>query len=187
MGAPRKRDFKNDEIGLVRICYIKKVMDYKYCGNIRQDMFVVNQPFFIEAHICNTCLNRKISIDRQGVVKNCPLMEQNFGNIKDYSVREIVDIPGFQDLWTISKDKIDVCKDCEYRYVCTDCRCIIKDRNNIYSQPAKCKYNPYIGRWENDNGYVPVEECGTYSPTLGFVPNHDKIEELNKTIEKQSC
>ena len=75
----------------------------------------------------------------------------------------------------IKKDDIDVCKDCEFRYICTDCRSIIKDLNYRYSQPVKCKYNPYLGKWEGEEGYVPVEECGTYSQVTGFVPNVEKI------------
>ena len=180
MGAPRKRSFENKEFGLAKIQYIRDLVDYDNCGNVRNDLFVFNQPFFIEANSCNTCLNRKISIDRNGIIRNCPLMERDFGNIKDYSIKEIVHLTGFKDLWNITKDQIDVCKDCEFRYICTDCRHFIKDKNNIHSQPSKCKYNPYIGKWENEEGYVPVEECGFYSRETGFVPDHEKIRVFNE-------
>jgi hypothetical protein len=66
--------------------------------------------------------------------------------------------------------------------MCTDCRCFIKDPGNIYSQPAKCTYNPYICKWEGQDGYIPVEECGNYARDKGFVPDHEKIKELNKQI-----
>ena len=55
-------------------------------------------------------------------------------------------------------DKIIVCKDCEFRYICTDCRIFIKDNNNIYSQPLHCNYNPYIAKWEGESEYIPVEQ-----------------------------
>lgn len=183
MGAPRERDFNNEEMGLANIVYTKKMLDFKCCGNVRKDLFVFNQPFFIEAHSCNTCLNRKISIDKNGVIRNCPLMGNGFGKIQDYSIKEIVYLPGFQKLWNLSKDAIDVCKDCEYRYICTDCRHFIKDKDNIKSQPSKCRYNPYIGKWEGESGYVSVEECGKYSQNTGYIPNEDIICELNKRIE----
>ena len=48
---------------------------------------------------------------------------------------------------SINKDLIDVCKDCEFRYICTDCRAYIQDKNNIYSKPAKCNYDPYNAEW----------------------------------------
>ena len=30
--------------------------------------------------------------------------------------------------------------------------------------------------------YIPVEECGVYSKETGFVPDIDKIEQLNKKL-----
>lgn len=36
--------------------------------------------------------------------------------------------------------------------------------------------------WEGQEGYVPVEECGTYSRETGFVPDKRRIKELNKRI-----
>jgi len=55
---------------------------------------------------------------------------------------------GFKDLWSINKDQIEVCKDCEFRYVCTDCRAFITDPDNRYSKPSTCTYDPYTAQWE---------------------------------------
>ncbi len=33
----------------------------------------------------------------------------------------------FQQLWHLNKDKINVCKDCQYRYMCPDCRAFTID------------------------------------------------------------
>ena len=137
---------------------------------------------FYESQCHNTCLNRKVCIDAEGNIKNCPAMAKSYGNIRDTTLEEAINKPGFKDLWFICKDQIDVCKDCEFRYMCTDCRAFIKDPENIYSQPAKCTYNPYICLWEGQEGYVPVEECGTYSRETGFVPDKKRIAELNKRI-----
>lgn len=182
MGAPRKRSFENQELKLVSIQYIEDVIDYDNCGNARKDMLVFNQQFFVEAHSRNTCLNRKVCIDKNGDVKNCPLMNKSFGNIMDFSFRQIVELPMFKEFWNLTKDDIDVCKDCEYRYMCMDCRHFIKDKNNIHSQPSKCTYNPYIGKWKDEEGYVPVEECGSYSRETGFIPNHERISMITKKL-----
>ena len=40
-------------------------------------------------------------------------------------------------------------KDCEFRYICTDCRVFIQEDANILSKPLKCNYNPYTALWEN--------------------------------------
>lgn len=164
------------------VCCKSQCYKMSNCGIRTQFQFILNLPFFTEAQCHNTCLNRKVCIDANGDIKNCPAMAKSYGNIKDTTLEEAINKPGFKDLWFINKDKIDVCKDCEFRYMCTDCRAFIKDPENIYSQPAKCTYNPYICLWEGQEGYVPVEECGTYSRETGFVPDKKKIKALNKKI-----
>ena len=69
---------KNNE-GL-NIIYIKyKINNESHCGVIRPYYFASNIEIFLEAQNYNTCLNRKISIDSMGLIKNCPSMTQSFG------------------------------------------------------------------------------------------------------------
>ena len=180
--APADIEYERKDNSDITIKYSSKSINYKDCGNVENKYFTINLPFFTEAQHHNTCLNRKICIDANGEIKNCPAMTKSYGNIRDITLKEAINKPGFKDLWFICKDQIDVCKDCEFRYMCTDCRCFIKDPENIYSQPAKCTYNPYICLWEGQEGYVPVEECGTYSRKTGFVPDKKRINELNRKI-----
>ena len=161
---------------------IRDIFSVMECRCINRDDFIVNQELFCESQNHNTCLNRKLCIDKDGYIKNCPYMEQHYGHISNTNIEDVVNLPEFQKWWHIKKDDIDVCKDCEFRHMCTDCRAFIKDPENIYSQPAKCTYNPYICKWEGEEGYVPVEECGTYSRETGFVPDKKKIKRLNKQI-----
>ena len=117
------------------------------CGFVCESKFRPNINFYSEAVNHNTCLNRKISIDLKGNIKNCPSMQESFGNIKDTTLAEAIEKPGFKKYWNINKDKIHVCKDCEFRYICTDCRAYIEDPEDILSKPLKCGYNPYTGDW----------------------------------------
>ena len=50
-------------------------------------------------------------------------------------------------LKNIKKDQISVCKDCEFRYVCTDCRAYTQNSGDQYSKPLKCNYDPYTATW----------------------------------------
>ena len=167
--------------------YQSKSLEVKQCGCVSKDYFVTETNHFTEAQHHNTCLNRKICIDANGDIRNCPAMKKSYGNIRDTTLKEAIEKPCFQDCWTISKDQIDVCKDCEFRYMCTDCRAFIKDPENPYSQPAKCTYNPYICLWEGQDGYVPVEECGMYNRETGFVPDKKKIAELNRRVWEEAA
>jgi SPASM domain peptide maturase of grasp-with-spasm system len=152
------------------------------CAKIHISRMIVNMEYYAESISYNTCLHRKISIDTHGNIKNCPSSTKSFGNIKDTTIEQALNHPDFKKHWNITKDQIDVCKDCEFRHMCTDCRVFIKDPENIFSQPAKCTYNPYIAKWQGEDGYVPVEECGTYTRETGFLVNHKRVEELNKQL-----
>jgi SPASM domain peptide maturase of grasp-with-spasm system len=163
----------------IQIIYLTKEQSDIECGKF---VLNTNGEHFFESQQHNTCLNRKLCIDKDGYIKNCPNMEQHYGHISDTNIEEVIETPEFQKWWHIKKDDIDVCKDCEFRHMCTDCRAFIKDPENIYSQPAKCTYNPYICKWGGEEGYVPVEECGTYSRETGFVSDKKRIEALNKEI-----
>lgn len=130
-------------------CYLPYNIDLKKsCGSIHLNSFVLNLPLFTESLHHNSCLNRKISIDIDGNIKNCPSMAQSFGNIKDTTLQEALDHPDFKKYWNVTKDQIAVCKDCEFRYICTDCRAYTENPEDMYAKPLKCGYNPYTCEWE---------------------------------------
>lgn len=124
-----------------------KIVRNLFCGNIGTTLMSNNISTYSESLHHNSCLNRKISIDSEGNIKNCPSMSESFGNIRDTSLEDAIEKSGFKKYWDINKDKINVCKDCEYRYICTDCRAYVEDPEDILSKPLKCGYNPYIGEW----------------------------------------
>ncbi len=144
--------------------------------------FNSKKSFFLESKIQNNCLSNKIYIDFYGKIKNCILSKNDYGTFEETNISNLVKSFEFRSIYAINKDQIDVCKDCEFRHMCMDCRAFIKDPENIYSQPAKCSYNPYICKWDGQEDYVPVEECGIYTRETGFVPDIEKINKFNKLI-----
>lgn len=78
-------------------------------------------------------------------------MKRSYGHIDDTSLLQVVNQPDFQKLFHIKKEEILVCKDCEFRNICTDCRAYLEDHNNLYSKPLKCGYDPYTGEWHEWN------------------------------------
>lgn len=75
-------------------------------------------------------------------------MRENYGHVADTSLQAVLDNKTFNRYSHIRKDDIAVCKDCEFRHVCTDCRAYIENPQDIYSKPLKCGYNPYTNNWE---------------------------------------
>nr|WP_290671700.1 grasp-with-spasm system SPASM domain peptide maturase [Kordia sp.] len=128
-----------------------KIVNNKNCGIICQNSFQVNLDLFTESQQFNSCLNKKLSIIENGDIKNCPSIPEALGNIKETTLTEIFDSKeeDVNKYWNITKDQIEVCKDCEFRYICTDCRAF-RESDNIYSKPLKCNYNPYNGKWEDN-------------------------------------
>jgi SPASM domain peptide maturase of grasp-with-spasm system len=117
------------------------------CGCVHPSYFAPNLETFLEAQRHNTCLNRKVSVDARGEIRNCPSLGASYGNVRDVSLHSAVARRDFRDLWEINKDQIEVCKDCEFRYVCVDCRAYLTRPEDLYSKPAKCGYDPYTAQW----------------------------------------
>ncbi len=126
----------------------ENITDCSGCGVISNKNFIANMKSYTEAKKFNSCLNGKISVDVNGKVKNCPSMQVSYGNIQSTSLKEALAAAGFKDNWSITKDQINICKDCEFRYVCTDCRAYLENYKDDYSKPLKCGYDPYSNKWE---------------------------------------
>ncbi|MBI1286674.1 MAG: grasp-with-spasm system SPASM domain peptide maturase [Flavobacteriales bacterium] len=127
-----------------------RITSSDHCGFIHPDGFVVNRDLFSEAKHFNSCLNGKISVDVHGNIKNCPSMGHSFGNAHSTRFDSILKIEEFKRFGKMTKDQILVCKDCEFRYICTDCRAFVSDVDDDLSKPLRCSYDPYLAKWEND-------------------------------------
>ncbi|NGX53002.1 MAG: Antilisterial bacteriocin subtilosin biosynthesis protein AlbA [Candidatus Anoxychlamydiales bacterium] len=67
-----------------------------------------------------------------------------YGNLREKKFDQLIQ----HSMRFLSKDNIQTCKDCEYRYACLDCR---PDANgsDLDQKPWYCLYDPYIANWEN--------------------------------------
>lgn len=119
------------------------------CGKVNQNFFAANMTTFTESINFNSCLNKKLSIDKKGNIKNCPSMQLGFGYVESTKLKSVIANKDFTKVWNISKDKISICKDCEFRHICTDCRAYLENPKDEFSKPLKCGYNPYTNEWSN--------------------------------------
>lgn len=123
------------------------------CGRTSIKNFSPNLKMVIESINKNNCLNQKVCIDSNGAIKNCPSMEQTFGNIYQDTLAEVISNKQFTQYWNLNKDLIEVCKDCEFRYICIDCRAYRSLPDNLRSSPTKCSYDPYNAKWKDKDKY----------------------------------
>ncbi|MDR1056352.1 MAG: grasp-with-spasm system SPASM domain peptide maturase [Prevotellaceae bacterium] len=131
--------------------------------------FTVNVKLYTESLHYNNYLNRKLYIDCFGNMKNAPEQLCDFGNVMKDKLEDVVKSEQFQRLWHSKKDDIEICKDCEYRYMCVDSR-IPRNLNDIWIHREPCAYNPYIAKWNHKEGFVEAEQCGYFS-SKGFIPD----------------
>jgi SPASM domain peptide maturase of grasp-with-spasm system len=134
------------------VTFTKEDLKISSCGKVDTKYFNTNLPKVLEATNHNSCLHKKIGIDKDGHIKNCPLMMESFGNIQKVSLEEALAQPKFKRYWNVTKDQIEGCKDCEFRHICTDCRAYTErshytSENLDISKPLKCGYNPYTNEW----------------------------------------
>lgn len=132
--------YKRD--GLIVIFSTELVRSESVCGVTGELYCIAENKLFWESKHYNNCLYKKMAIDKEGYIKNCPSMKEHFGHVSETTLTSVVYQDGFKKFWNITKDHIDTCSECELRYVCQDCRAYVQQADNPYSKPLKCKYDP---------------------------------------------
>ncbi|MBI4453932.1 radical SAM protein [Candidatus Woesearchaeota archaeon] len=110
----------------------------------------VNADAFARNLYGNSCLNGKLCITPTGDVHPC-IMEKEYkiGNVKEKSLKEIAQSEELGYIFGLSKDYIEGCSECEYRYACHDCRPKAKSQDNFLAKPKECRYEPTKGVWQS--------------------------------------
>lgn len=114
--------------------------------------FYTDAATFAKAQKYHSCLAGKIAVTATGDIIPCIFARSQIcGNILTESLADVLSGQPLQKCWNTTKDHVEKCKDCEFRYACNDCRPLAQG-----SDPAKrwlacsagCSYNPYTGKWE---------------------------------------
>ncbi len=111
--------------------------------------FVAFREQFERNRHWNTCWAGKLTVGSDGAILPC-IMERAelLGNVRDRTLAEVLDSPELRRLWGITKDEVAVCRDCEYRYLCGDCRPLAAATGgNLYAKSPRCTYDPVRGDW----------------------------------------
>lgn len=114
--------------------------------------FYTDEFSFNASHNYCQCLAGKIAITSAGDVIPCIFARNQIcGNILTHSLSDILRNTPLQQCWHTTKNEIQKCKDCEYRYACTDCRPLAQGSDpekSWLAPPPTCSYNPYTGQWK---------------------------------------
>lgn len=153
----------------------------EHCGNISPDSFTINTLAYARNRNYNSCLAHKISIDKDGLICNCPSADTPYGHSDSVALSEVVKTAEFRSKWEVTKDQLLVCGVCEFRWICTDCRVYTVDGLEN-GKPAKCGYNPYISKWNHEEGYLPEQDCGVSFQDGKLHVDEAKVNQLNAQL-----
>lgn len=140
-GPPSRRDFVrlsgnanlklyNDELLKKRIITEKSFN----IENLKERLDIVYKE---------NCFSTHLYIGSDMEVYPCPMERRiSHGNLRENRLKDILK----PSILNFSKDNVDGCKDCEYRYLCIDCR-PDSITGNIHEKPWYCTYDPYEGTW----------------------------------------
>lgn len=109
--------------------------------------FVPTIDIYSESRNLNVGLNSKVFIDEEFNILNYPNHTRILGK---YSPGKLLQsIFNAQDLflWSIAKNKINVCKDCKYHPICVDF-CEIEQVSESYVRKVRCNYSPYEDKFD---------------------------------------
>lgn len=110
--------------------------------------FVADRDRFEHNRRWNACWAGKLSITTDGRVMPCIMgRAETIGNVVETPLADILTGPSLSALWGLTKDQVAVCRDCEYRYACGDCRPMAAAGGDSHAQTARCTYDPRRGDW----------------------------------------
>ena len=140
-----KLDFSDkfvfEELSIEEIVYENRIRDI--------NSFVLDLDLYHEALNFNVMFNKTVFIDSFGNIKRHKEDINIYGTIQKKGIDKIINKEDFKLFWKISKDQIEICKDCEFSYICPDNR--IPYKSNLkapnYNLKSTCNYDPYQGKW----------------------------------------
>ncbi len=105
----------------------------------------------------NSCWLGQACITSTGDVLPC-VFSRNMvaGTVKTKSLQRVID-EGLSAYWYLSRDRVETCSKCEYRYCCFDCRPLaVSVANDLHAKGGYCTYDPAKGLWsEMDDTVAP--------------------------------
>lgn len=158
------------------------IHDCTGCGKVSSLYFCLNMSHYTLSQNFNNCLYKKLGVDIQGNIKNCPSSKKQFGKVGCAPLKEIVFGQDFAHLGNIRKDQVKICSDCEFRSICSDCRVYTENNGDEYAKPKSCTYNPYIATWEHEEGFVSLPHCGVKYHENGLKVDHTRIKKIYQDL-----
>jgi len=123
--------------------------DFSLCeslSTITGDFSNIDEATYLQNKLFHNCWGHKIAVTADGNIHPCIYSRLVIGNIFKDSFEDTW--AGFEVYRKLTKDKIEKCRACEFKYVCFDCREIAyRVSGDLYAANPYCTYNPFTGDW----------------------------------------
>lgn len=119
---------------------------------ITKDRFSVplDKNWIVRALNGHQCFSIKIYIEYNLDIRPCVMEHRRkHKNLRGKAISDILN----QEIVYFNKDKVEECRDCEFRYNCHDCRAD-SINGNFYAKPYVCTYDVYNGEWANPDTHI---------------------------------
>lgn len=135
---------------------VLKEKDFQVCEKmscVDGDFQQITEASYLFNRRYNSCWGTKVAITGDGQIRPCIFSNLCVGNVADLVNGNLdvdVLIEKMKEYWTLTKDNVQTCKDCELRHTCFDCREIARRQgNDLLAANPNCLYNPYNGTWKS--------------------------------------
>lgn len=100
----------------------------------------------------HTCWEGQLTVNANGELLPCPFARTEIiANLLDKKLSEVIRDRDYEKYWDLTKDDIEGCNECEYRFLCFDCRVIEKSLSKTFNSKSNlCTYDPMKGVWEKN-------------------------------------
>ncbi|OGP54123.1 MAG: hypothetical protein A2Y65_12800 [Deltaproteobacteria bacterium RBG_13_52_11] len=121
----------------------------EFSGRMIEANFWINKHSFYYNKRNNSCWAGKVAVTATGEVIPCIFARDLvIGNCLEKGLAAVLHGNRLKGFWGLTKDQVEVCQDCEYRYACHDCRPLAYAQGgDLYAKSPRCLYDPYRGQW----------------------------------------
>lgn len=140
--------------------------------------FFTSQESYLRNRWWHPCWAAELAVTHNGNILPCIFSRDHvIGNLLDNQLSDVLASDRLRDLWGLTKDKVAVCRDCEYRYACDDCRPLAEgESGDLYAKYPHCTYDPYHGVWHTLAETEPVVALPDDEPAYNLVTASGSFE-----------
>ena len=115
----------------------------------------VSREYFAFARASSRCFPGNVAVKADGSVLPCVFFRGRvLGNLTTQPLKEILTTPEYADLTALTVERIQGCRDCEFRYACLDAHCRampVAWGARVDVSPPSCRYDPHAGSWRGSS------------------------------------